>query len=114
VTQLNDDVAAIDPNVAIDTGVSTAYMSTDMFIQALKTVAEKGEQYITPENVRLAAAHQTWEIEGLAGPTKYPDSTVMSTPACAGYALATATEWRTIVPFACTDKRWPILPEYED
>ena len=44
------------------------YLSTDMFIQALKTVAKKGKSNITPENVQKAAMNQTWQLKGLGDP----------------------------------------------
>ena len=114
IAALKADVAAVDPAAVIDSGVATGYMTADMFIQALTTVAAEGTEYITPENVRLAAANQTWEIEGFAGPTKYPDSTVSGTPYCNSYALDTGDEWKTVVPFDCSDHKWPILDEFND
>jgi len=114
VAALKADVAALDPAAVIDSGVATGYMTADMFIQALTTVAAEGTEYITPENVRLAAANQTWQIEGFAGPTKYPDSTVSGTPYCNSYALDTGDEWKTVVPFDCSDHKWPILDEFND
>jgi hypothetical protein len=114
IAALKADVAALDPAAVIDSGVATGYMTADMFIQALTTVAAEGTEYITPENVRLAAAHQTWQIEGFAGPTKYPDSTVSATPYCSSYALDTGDEWKTVVPFDCSEHKWPILDEFND
>jgi len=114
IATLKADVAAIDPAAAIDSGVATGYMTADMFIEALTTVAAEGTEYITPENVRLAAAHQTWQIEGFAGPLKYPDSSVSGTPYCSAYATDTGDEWKVVVPFECSDHRWPILDEFND
>jgi hypothetical protein len=54
------------------------YLSTDMFIQALKTAAKNGKSGITPANVQKAAMNQTWQTPGLAGPTIYPKATVSS------------------------------------
>jgi hypothetical protein len=39
------------------------YLSTDIFISALKTTAKKGKSAMTPENVQKAAMHQTWQFK---------------------------------------------------
>ena len=80
--QMKQDLDAYEPGTSekIDTATIAGYASTDMFIQALKTVAKKGKSNITPENVQKAAAKQTWQIKGLAGPTTYPQSTVSPVP----------------------------------
>jgi hypothetical protein len=79
-----------------------------MFIQALLTAAEDGLSGVTPENVQEVAANQTWEIEGLAGPTVYPDSTVGSSPNCGEMLRSNGTKWETVVEYSCTDKQWPV------
>lgn len=112
VRQLRADVAAFDPAAPVDTGTVAGYATTDMFIQALATVAAQGTEFITPENVRQAAAQQTWEIEGLAGPTRYPESSVLPTPACGSIAKATAAGWEAVVEYSCTETRYPVLDEF--
>ena len=82
------------------------YLSTDMFIQALKTVAKKGKSNITPENVQKAAMNQTWEIEGVAGPTKYPKATQTTYQYCGSVLESDGTTWTTVEPFACTTKQF--------
>ena len=57
----------------MDLGSIYGYTSTDMFIQALKTVAKKGKSNITPENVQKAASTMKWQIEGLDGPEGVPE-----------------------------------------
>ncbi len=113
LTQMKADVQAVKPGAAIDTGVATAYFTTDMFIQALKTAAKKGKSNITPEAVQKAASTQTWQIKGLAGPTKYPNSTVKSYPACTSLVLDDGTAWKTVQPFACSTKGYPVLPKFK-
>jgi branched-chain amino acid transport system substrate-binding protein len=113
LTQMKADVEAVKPGAAIDTGVATAYFTTDMFIQALKTAAKKGKSNITPEAVQKAAAVQTWQIKGLAGPTKYPNSTVKSFPACTSLVSDDGTAWKTVEPFACSTKGYPVLPKFK-
>lgn len=106
--QLKADIAAVDPEQALEVGSVSGYLSADMFIQALVTAAEDGTSGITPENVQQAAANQTWEIEGLAGPTVYPDASVTSSPNCGPMLRSTGTEWETVVPYSCSDKQWPV------
>jgi hypothetical protein len=106
--QVKSDIAAVKADQPLETGSAAGYFSTDMFIQAVKTVAAKGKDYISPENVRKAAANQTWQIEGVAGPTRYPDATVMSTPQCETLLMPDGTKWNTLAPYDCSEKRHPV------
>ena len=108
--QMKQDLDAYKPGTSerIDTATIAGYVSTDMFIQALKTVAKKGKSNITPANVQKAAAKQTWQIKGLAGPTTYPQSTVSPYPTCTALALSDGTTWQTVEPFACSKKQYPV------
>jgi len=92
----------------LDSGMLVAYASTDMFIQSLKNVAAKGKSNITPENVQKVAAHQTWELKGVTGPTKYPESTVVPTPTCEGLVVSDGTNWKQVVPYQCSTKQYPL------
>jgi ABC-type branched-subunit amino acid transport system substrate-binding protein len=106
--QLEADMAAVAPDQALEVGSVAGYLAADMFIQALLTAAEDGLSGVTPENVQQVAANQTWEIEGLAGPTVYPDSTVGSSPNCGEMLRSNGTKWETVVEYSCTDKQWPV------
>jgi ABC-type branched-subunit amino acid transport system substrate-binding protein len=106
--QVIADIKAVKADQALETGSAAGYYSTDMFIQALKTVAAEGTEYITPANVRLAAAHQTWEIEGLVGPTRYPESTVKPTPQCSALVFSDGTSWQTVSEYSCSEKSYPV------
>jgi hypothetical protein len=106
--QVKADIVAVKADQTLETGSAAGYFSTDMFIQALETVAAKGTDFISPANVRLAAAHQTWKIEGLIGPTRYPDSTVTGTPNCNALVTSDGTTWQTVAAYDCSDKRFPI------
>jgi branched-chain amino acid transport system substrate-binding protein len=115
VTQMKKDVEAVSPGAPIDSGTLAGYLSTDMFIAALKTIAKKGKSNITPENLQKTAANQTWQIKGLAGPTSYPKSTVGASPACNTLvADQDGTTWTPVVPFACSSKEMPILPKFKN
>jgi ABC-type branched-subunit amino acid transport system substrate-binding protein len=108
--QMKEDLDDFSPGASnrIDTATIAGYASTDMFIQALKTVAKKGKSNITPENVQKAAAKQTWQIEGLAGPTTFPQSTVTPFPACTAFTVSDGTTWNTVEPFQCSEKQYKV------
>jgi branched-chain amino acid transport system substrate-binding protein len=106
--QMKADVTAVKADQVLETGSVAGYLSTDMFIQALKTAAKDGKAGITPENVQKAAASQTWEMKNFAGPTRYPDSTVAPTPSCSTVLRTDGTKWETVVPFQCSDKKFPV------
>jgi len=109
VTQLSDDVKAVKADQGLDIGVAAGYFSTDMFISALKKAyAKDGAKGITPEKVRAAASTMTWEIKGLVGPTKYPESSVKPTPACGTLAKSDGTSWKTLIPFTCASRSFPV------
>jgi ABC-type branched-subunit amino acid transport system substrate-binding protein len=107
--QMKKNLDAFDPgsSAKLDSGVVATYASADMFIQALKKVAAKGKNNITPENVQKVAAHQTWELQGVTGPTIYPDSTVVATPTCTGLVVSDGNAWNQVVPYACSTKQYP-------
>ncbi|MFN8026784.1 MAG: ABC transporter substrate-binding protein [Acidimicrobiia bacterium] len=92
----------------LDSAMFVGYASTDMFIQALKTVAKKGKSNITPANVQKAAAVQTWKIPELAGPTQYPEATVGAYQSCNSEVVSDGTAWKTVTPFACSKKQYPV------
>jgi ABC-type branched-subunit amino acid transport system substrate-binding protein len=92
----------------VDSGTIAGYTSTDMFIQALKTVAKKGKSNITPEAVQAAAANQTWELKGVAGPTSYPKATVNTYPNCNSLFISDGTAWNTVVDYGCSTKTYPV------
>jgi hypothetical protein len=108
--QLKEDLDAYQPGASskLDSSVIAGYASTDMFIQALKTVSKKGKSAITPENIQKTASRQTWSIEGLAGPTAYPNATLVSYPACTALVLSDGTAWKTTVPYSCSKKQYKI------
>lgn len=106
LADLKKYMAEIKPGYSIDTGAFSAWASTDMFIQALKAAAKSGG--ISPENVHDKAMSQTWEIKGFAGPTRYPDALARSVPGCGALTYDDGTAWKTIVPYSCSEKSWPV------
>jgi ABC-type branched-subunit amino acid transport system substrate-binding protein len=115
VTQLKADVNAVKPGQNIDLSLVSSYLSTDMFIQALKTAAKGGKSAITPENVQKAAAKQTWQIPGLAGPTTYPQATVKAYPYCNSISAdVDGTTWKSVVPYSCSKKTYPVQAKFRN
>ncbi len=104
--RMRADVRAVKADQAIDIGVISGYSSASMFIDALKAVAEKGKDKITPEAVRDAASKMTFEIEGLVGPTRYPDASAVAT-GCRSVLESDGTRWQTVEKFTCLDNTFP-------
>lgn len=104
LTQMQEDLEAFEPGTEVSATNAYAYFAADMFIQALKEVGTD----ITPEAVQEALATQTWEIEGFVGPTRYPDSTVASTPSCNALLESDGTSWQVLEPFSCSDTQHPV------
>ena len=108
---LNKYVNEVKPGEKLDSGILYGYLQTDMFIQALKKAATSGKTGITRANVQKAAANQTWEIKGLAGPTTFPASTVTPTPLCRSIVKSDGTKWNTVEPFTCTTKTYKVAAQ---
>jgi ABC-type branched-subunit amino acid transport system substrate-binding protein len=105
--RMKADIEAVGGSASkINYGALMGYTSTDMFIQALKTVAKKGKSNITPENVRKAASTQTWKFDGVMGATQYPKTTVFSYPSCLAVYESNGTAWQTAVPLICSTKTY--------
>jgi ABC-type branched-subunit amino acid transport system substrate-binding protein len=107
LTQLEKDLEAFKPG-AKPVGYSNvlAYFSADMFIEALKKIGKN----ITPDALQKALATNTWQIEGLVGPTHYPAATVVSTPYC--FELIRYKDdgsgFDIVNPYSCHDKQFPV------
>jgi ABC-type branched-subunit amino acid transport system substrate-binding protein len=102
------DVEKTKPGQKIDSGVVAGYASTDMFLSVLKKVAKSGKPKITPENIRKAAAKNTWELKGLVGPTVYPTASNRPVPFCSALAISDGTKWNTLEDYSCSTKTYPI------
>ena len=108
VEKMKTDINAIKSGQALTSGVVAGYLSADFFIQALK----KAGSNPTPESVQKAASTMTFEIKGLAGPTKYPDSHVIPTPSCGAIVLSDGTANSVIEPYGCSTKTYPVLKKF--
>ena len=114
LTQMKADFAAIGKEGSLPLYSDTAYFAADMFVQAVKAVvAKSGTKGLTPEAVQKYMSTQTWELKGLAGPIKYPASTVLSTPSCSELLNSSGTApWDVIEPFSCSAKRFKVDPKF--
>jgi branched-chain amino acid transport system substrate-binding protein len=108
-----DQIHAFKADAAINSGVAASYFAADMFISTLKQL-KKQKLEITPENVQKVAAKTTFEVEGLFGPTKYPDAFVRSTPACTAIVSDNGTAWETVEPYVCSSKTFKVQQKYLD
>jgi ABC-type branched-subunit amino acid transport system substrate-binding protein len=106
--KMKASIEQVAPGTKLDTGVLYGYLLTDLFISALKKAAKGNKANITRENVQKAAATNTWEIKDLAGPTKFPASTVATTPLCRTIVKSDGTEWQTVVPYSCNTKGYKV------
>lgn len=103
LTQMQNAMNAVSPGTQL-VGYSNVpgYFAASMFVQALKKVGNND----TPQAVQKALATQTWKISGLVGPSKYPASTVLSTPACLELLQddASGSGYTLLAPYSCSYK----------
>jgi ABC-type branched-subunit amino acid transport system substrate-binding protein len=103
LTAMQNFMDAVSPGTQL-VGYSNVpgYFGASMFVQALKKVGDND----TPQAVQKALANQTWQIAGLVGPTQYPASTVIPTPACLELLQASSngSGFSLLAPYGCTYK----------
>lgn len=107
--RMKADIKAFKPGTSLTSGVAAGYFTADFFIKALKKVGKNP----TPEKVQRAAAHMTFQIKGLVGPTEYPASTTKSTPTCSALVKSDGTTFEIVAPFACSSKSFPVLKKFK-
>ena len=110
LSQMQADFQAFKPGTALLGYANVpAYFAADMFVQALKKVGHD----ITPEAVQQALATQTWQIQGLVGPLRYPDSAVAPTPDCAEVLADPAgTAYQVVEPYTCSTQTYRVDPKF--
>ena len=81
----------------------------------LAEAAEEAEASRSPARTsRAVAAKTTFEVKGLFGPTKYPNSNVRPTPACTAIVQANGTTWETVEPYVCSTKTFKVQQKFLD
>jgi hypothetical protein len=106
--QMKKDVTAVKADVGIDIPAWSGYVAADIFITALKQVAKDGKAYITQTNLQKVLSTMTWEVKGLGGPIRYPESTVNPTPSCYALLQDDGTQWKQVEPYSCTSRTFPV------
>jgi branched-chain amino acid transport system substrate-binding protein len=107
--QMKADIEAFKPGTALSsTSNVIGYFAADMFIQSVKRLGKN----ITAEALQKDLSTQTWGIDGLVGPAKYPASTVVTSPYCAELLSVATTGYKIVSPYTCTDKTYPILKQF--
>jgi ABC-type branched-subunit amino acid transport system substrate-binding protein len=105
LTQMQDAMNSVAPNTQLAGSTNVpGYLSASMFVQALKKVGNND----TPQAVQKVLATQTWQIKGLAGPTAYPSSMVISSPWCSELVSdnADGSGYTIVSPYSCTSKTY--------
>ena len=80
----------------IGQGTLGGYFSADAFIAAVK----KAGKNLTPESFAKVLTKFTYQIKGVIGPTKYPQSRTLGAP-CGTLATSNGTAYEITVPYAC-------------
>jgi ABC-type branched-subunit amino acid transport system substrate-binding protein len=114
LTQMKADFAAAGKPGTLPLYSDASYFAADMFVKAVKAVVAKtGVKALTPDAVQKFLSTQTWELKGVAGPIKYPASTVLSTPSCSELLNSSGTApWDVIEPYSCSYKRFKVDPKF--
>ncbi|HZP31476.1 MAG TPA: ABC transporter substrate-binding protein [Acidimicrobiia bacterium] len=72
------------------------YFAADMFI----AVTKKAGKNLTPDSWAKALSKFTYQIKGVVGPTKYPQSQTQGAP-CGTLVTSNGTAYEISVPYAC-------------
>ena len=90
-------VAAIDPDVKLNLAVSAGYWSADFFIKALE---ETGEDLTVETLLATLNGGFTYEVEGVVGPSTWPENHDLSVP-CAALTEVADKQFVPRVPLLC-------------
>jgi ABC-type branched-subunit amino acid transport system substrate-binding protein len=106
--QMQKDVSAVKSGAQLTSGLVAGYLSAEFFVQALK----KAGSNPTPEKVQAAASKMTYQVKGLVGPTKYPDSHVIPTPSCGALVVSDGKAFSVAEPYTCSTQTYPVLKKF--
>ena len=113
LTTMQNAMDAVAPGTQLQGYANVpAYFAASLFATAVHLVQTKHEA-ITPQNVQKALSTITWSIPGLAGPIKYPASTVAGTPYCTEFLAYSGGTTKMIYPYSCTSKVFKVTPQAE-
>ena len=80
----------------IGQGTLGGYFAADAFIAAVK----KAGKNLTPEAFAKVLTKFTYEVKGVIGPTKYPQSRTLGAP-CGTLVTSNGTAYEITTPYAC-------------
>ncbi len=107
--QMKADIQAVKPGASYSVAIAGGYLAADMFIQALKHAGKNP----TPQSVQKAAAKMTYQLPGVVGPVKYPQSFKFGLPSCSSLLTdPDGTGFTILAPYSCTTKTYPILKKF--
>jgi ABC-type branched-subunit amino acid transport system substrate-binding protein len=95
--QLVADVQKAAPDQAINQSVVAGYLSADMFLAAVK---KTGKDLTAGRLVTAANKKFTYELPGVAGPTKFPAAHSVPTP-CGSLVRSDGTTFKILTPYTC-------------
>jgi hypothetical protein len=101
--QLVDDVHKYAPGQTIDPSVIGGYLSADFFLQVLAAQPKNP----TPAAFARAAGSFTYQLSGVAGPTRFPRARTQPT-SCGSLVQSNGTAYTVKVPYTCTKKVVPV------
>ena len=95
--QLADDVAKVAPDQAVNQSVIAGYLSADLFLAA----AQKAGRGLTiGKLVSAADKNFTYELQGVAGPTKFPGAHAKPTP-CGSLVRSDGVTFQIVTAYSC-------------
>lgn len=95
--QLVDDVAKVAPDQAVDQSVIAGYLSADLFLAA---VQKAGRELTVAKLVGAANRNFTYELPGVAGPTKFPAAHARPTP-CGSLVRSDGVAFQIVAAYGC-------------
>jgi ABC-type branched-subunit amino acid transport system substrate-binding protein len=95
--QLVDDVTAVAPDQAINQSVIAGYLSADMFLAA---VQKAGKNLTVGKLVSAANKNFTYQLPGVAGPTKFPAAHSSPTP-CGSLVHSDGVAFQIVTAYTC-------------
>jgi ABC-type branched-subunit amino acid transport system substrate-binding protein len=98
--QLVADVKAFKADASPTVTMAYGYFAADFFIKA---VEKAGTKDLTRESLQNAAAHMTYQIKGLVGPTEYPKAFQAMNTYCASLLYDDGQAFKVAETYTCTD-----------
>jgi ABC-type branched-subunit amino acid transport system substrate-binding protein len=95
--QLVDDVQAVAPDQAINQSVIAGYLSADLFLAA---VQKAGRNLTVGKLLTAANKNFTYQLQGVAGPTKFPGAHASPTP-CGSLARSDGVAFQIVTAYTC-------------